>query len=241
MILTPKDIARFAYCPYLKYTNKKIKQVDYKFNLFEKCVISSIKAAEKSCLLKETDITPRKILSKWDSIWWPEAVKNKIPTKEIESYSFKASSLFVDYCKYDISGFLYPAIGIDIKSEVKVGQSILITTTDIVKINLNLPQKNMHIIGFGTIPLSIREVVLNPEIRAITYSLYNANNMDMAYTYICVREGHEKLLVTTSVLRQDEMKEIERSIKYTEEGIRRQIKTMNIWNCKECNQCQSLR
>jgi hypothetical protein len=83
-------------------------------------------------------------------------------------------------------------------------------------------------------------VALSPEVRATVYTLYNKYEVDMAYTYICIKANSNKVIVTSTVLRQDEMREIKKSILYTEEGIRRQVKTMNLWNCKECKQCQSL-
>lgn len=241
MILTPKDISAFVYCPYFKYTNKINGKFEIKFTLFEQCVINSIKLTEKHCLLHNSDISTRKILTRWDNIWWPSVSNNNINFKTAEEKSIKASMIFNDYCKYDISGYLYPTAGIDIESEINIGRSIIKTNADIIKVNLNLSQKNINLIGFGNTIKSTKEIILDPAIRTLLYSFSETGAKTLVYTYIYIKEDKEKILVTSSVLRQDDIEEIKNTLTYIEKGISNKVRYMNLHNCKECKQCQNLK
>lgn len=241
MRLTPRDISAFIYCPYFKYTSKKNKQIDSKLTIFEECVVQAIKNAEKHCLANSTDITPRKIISKWDNVWWPViAETNIIDFKQAQDLSVRASGIFVDYCKYDISGYLYPTAGVDIDSDILAGQSIIHTEADLVKVNLNIPSNNTHLVGFSNQVRSSRDVILDPAVRTLLYSFYSGREKTIAYTHICVREKFDKVLVTSAVLRHDDMDEVRKMIEHAEKGIRTGVRYMNQWNCQECKQCKSL-
>ena len=241
MILTPTDISKFIYCPYLLSANKTNDRFNSSLSLFEKCVIMAFKATELHCLINGTELYPKKIITQWDKIWWPLATKNGINISEIEKLSIRAASIFADYCKYDVS--IFATVGVDIESQLKIGNSILKTTADIIKVDTDLPYKNIYVIGFGNKPKTIREIILDPAIRTNLYAIYDYKPEEekvITYIYIRVQENQNKLLVTSSILRQDNIEEIRQMLNFVERGIRNKVKYMNLYNCEECKKCRDL-
>lgn len=239
MRLSPKDIAKYIYCPYLKYINKTNYILDNEFTIFEKCIIETIKQTESHCAIYNTRLYPRKFIKEWDKIWWPASAAKGINPKEAQKFSVKAAAIFTDYCKYDISSEQFPTVGINIPSEKLINNSILAAKADILKVNLGLKNKNIHLITFGNVSKTKLEIGLDPELRTLLYCFFSGEEITLTCSYIKISQKINKILVSSVVLRQDEMKDIENMIFHIKTGIRKQIKYQNIHNCKECQVCQS--
>jgi hypothetical protein len=240
--LIPEDISAFVFCPYLQQTHKQESRLD-RLSLFEQCIVETIQKTEQDCLLQNSDITPRKLLRRWDNIWWPITAKNKIDFKYSQTISISASNIFSDYCKYDISGYMYPTIGIGIESTLDLGHHILFAQADILKVNLTIKNKNIVILNFCNTKSITNEIVVDQGIQSVICSF--AKNIlpdgTINYTNVYINKNTSKLDITTAVFRQNDIDKIYKNIKYIEEGIYKGINYMNKWNCKECNKCQKFR
>ena len=239
MQLTPTDIARFLYCPLLP---KKSEYLVYKpRTMFESCVGEAIKEAERTSLLNETEIGPRKITKAWDNTWWPACAAHSIPFKEAQERTIKAGPYFLDYCKYDISDFLHPTVAINVDAQTPVGQSILHTHIDLVKVDLTMSEKNMMLIDFTKKGMKTFDVGLDPGIAATALSFYRGKGELIQYVVIEIDENIEKLFVTYSVFRPSDMENIKKMINYVENSIRRGVLYGDRWKCKECKACPSFK
>ena len=236
MYINSSDIACFLYCPYIrKYKNAK-EIVMPKPTLLQQAVGKAIRAAELNCMLKNSDLTPRKILRVWDKLWWPYVAENNIPMKDAKNVSVKASSIFSDYCKYDISDFTkYITIGSRILETKQLGNLTLESEIDVIKIDMTT-KKNINLIDFSRKSLTNREIVLDPEIRAKVYCFYQDKEEDIIYTHVSLN-SKDKLNISSVIFRPTDMEEIRKMILLAKTGIENNINYMNKWNCKECKQC----
>ena len=134
MLLTPLDIAAFHYCPYLFFNKKKESFFKKDSNLLEKNVIRAIKLAEESCVRVGSEVNPSKIIRKWDGFWWEEAISKELSISEADKYSIKAATIVSDYCKYDVSGYMYPVVGKDIYIQKEITKDIILhSSIDVLK------------------------------------------------------------------------------------------------------------
>lgn len=239
MLITPTDISKFAYCPF-GWNNKLSLPIEYRrFNIFQSSIVQSILEAEESCLLKESDINPRKILRKWDSLWWEKAGKNNISIKDAEKLSIDASLLFSDYCKYDITDYHYPTVGINIIREKYIESSIVKAKADLIKVNLAAKKRNFTIVSFGNKKISPEELYLNPYVWTII-NTFSLGNEDITYSYFGILDKQKTFYSTSIIFRVEEIKRINKYIKFFIGGIKKNIDYRNLTKCKECNQCQIL-
>jgi len=235
--VTPLDIACFQYC------SKTLEKQSYKekvipsLTFFEEHVRRAIIEAEKSLIFKDSDIDPRKILRKWDSIWWPAAVSSKMDMKEAQQYAVDASAKFSDYCRYDVSDYLHPTAAADIETTIKINTSCLTARIDLLKVNLSEKKRNITLVDFTRKNLTTRDIILDPAIRAIAYAFSLGKDETITYTCIDVCEELEKLSVSSAVFRTAELEEIRKMLIHTESGIRNKVQRLNRWQCKECNIC----
>jgi hypothetical protein len=202
-------------------------------------VIESIIETEKRCLLSDSEITPRKILRSWDKVWWPAAIENNIPPNEIKNKSLKASRIFTDYCKYDISGYMFPTVGTHITNQVGVGNSTLHSGVDIIKVNMNYTYRNINLVDFSMREMTEREIAIDTYIAAKAYSFYSHKEETVTYTHI--KPLKDKLFMSSAIFRPDQMIQIEKMIKHVVSGIESNIRYMNRWNCKECKLCRNFK
>jgi len=238
MILTPDDISSFLYCPLLP----KGTEVVYKKNtFFESCVGAAIKKAEQNTLLKDSTLNSKKIITAWDSIWWPACPTQGIDFKKAQDLTVKANKYFLDYCKYDISDFLYPTIAVDVEAQISIGSTVLKTHIDMIKVNLNMSDKNIVLIDFSKKQMSTVDIALDPGIRATALSFSRGKNETIIYMIIEVDNKRNKLFITQAVFRPKEIENIRRMIFYVEKAIREGILYGNRWQCKECRQCESFK
>jgi len=239
MIFTPNDIARYLYCPLLP--RKKEHLVYPAMSVFETCIGESIKQAEKSCLIKESELLPRKITKAWDDIWWPMVAANKINFKEAKAKTIKASPYFIDYCKYDISDHLHPTVGVDIETKIPIGQSILHSHIDLIKVDLTLQEKNMMLIDFSKKEMKTVDAGLDPGIAATALGLSRGAGESIQYVLVEIDEKKDKLFVTTSVFRPSDLDNIRNMILSIERNIRKNVVYGDRWKCKECQACPSFK
>ena len=238
MKLSSTDIFKFNFCPYL-YWNKKIPEnLDFKFNLFENKVIEAIVLAEKHSVLRNSTLETRKILRKWDYIWWPAATKNKISMKDAEKLSVKASCLFNDYCKYDISDIFYPTVSADVTFAKSLNRdSILEDNVKIIKTKLQSKKKSLLLVDFGSKNLSARELSLDFRIQTKAFLFSDGKEDEIIFAYVYINPKTNKTKITSVTFRSEDLKRIEKNINYIEAGILNKISFMNKWNCKDCKQC----
>lgn len=239
MQLTPTDIARFLYCPLLP---RKYDHLVYKpLTMFESCVGEAIKEAERACLINDTEINPRKINKAWDITWWPTCTSHGISFKEAQERTVEAGPYFLDYCKYDISDFLHPTVAVNVNTQVPIGQSILHTHIDLIKVDLTMNEKNMILIDFTKKDIRTSDVGLDPGIAATATSFYQGEGEVIKYVLVEVDENNKKLFITTAVFRPSDIKNIRKMIFYVENSIRKGVSYGDRWKCKECQACQSFK
>lgn len=238
MILTPIDIFKFNFCPYL-YRNKTLpEKIESPFTIFEETVANSIIAAEESSILKNSDLNTRKILRKWDYLWYPLATKNNISIKEADKFSIKAASIFTDYCKYDISDIFYPTIATNVKLEKELNRnSFLKSKLKIIKTNLKSKKKSLVLLNFGNKRQTTRELALDLRVQSSVYLLSDNKEDEITYIYIYIDSLNDKTDITSLVFRSKDMENIKININYIEAGIQNKIIFMNKWNCEVCRKC----
>jgi hypothetical protein len=234
MVLKPQDIARFSYCPMLP----KGTGLVYKKNTFlEYCIGKAIKKAEKNCLLKDSTLTSKKIINAWDNIWWPACSAKNINFKTAQEITVKASRFFLDYCKYDVSGFLYPTVGVDIESQLNIGGSILKTKIDLLKVDLTVSQKNIVLIDFTKKDLRSIDVALDPGIAATALSFYRGKGEVIRYMCMQIDEKKNKIFATSRIFRPKQLQQTRKQIKNIMTAINNGVIYGNRFNCTECKQC----
>jgi len=238
MYLTPLDIACYIYCPVLQRKGRTDK-IATKLTFTEENIRSAFIQGERNACLKDSIVSPRKLLSVWDKIWWPAiGEKGGISMKEANNISLIASSKFADYCKYDISDWMFPTAGVQAQSENYIGQSILKATVDVVKVDLDGKEKNTILINFDRKGLSLREAAMDPAIKATAYAFYSGKGETVTHMAIDLNENKNNIKITTSTFRPKIMEEIRKMLYHVEYGIRSGIYHVNPYKCQECKICQ---
>jgi hypothetical protein len=240
MRLTSKDFEVFSFCPYL-WANK-IKKIPLaeKFSPLEETVIQTIKKTELSCLLKDSEVTNRKLLRQWDNTWWPNAIKNKISLKEAQDISVRAAKIFTDYCKYEFTDLFHPTAGVDIEKEIQIGRSIVSNHIDLLKIDLNIKEKNLIIIEFGKETKTPKELALNLNLLSKIYSFYDSHKV-IKLIYMIIDSKKQKVKSKTILYRKEDFFRIKKTLNFIESGINKKVSYMNSYNCWRCNYCQVLK
>lgn len=241
MRITSSDILSFSYCPYSWKNKIKTPSSFRRFTTYEACVIKSILEAEKACLIQERLVDNRKINRKWDNIFWPKTAEIKMPMEEANKLSIKASMLFTDYCRYDFTNSDNPTVGVGFSSELYENEAILVSSADILKVDLSIKNNNLTVIGFGNKKLSQRELFVNPFVWLTISPLYTKQKETIKYIYVGILEGKENLYVATCQFRYEELLKIKKYIKYYCDGIKQNIDYMNLARCEECKQCSSFK
>jgi len=240
MYLNPLDIACYVYCPVLQQ-KRKPEIIAPKLTFTEKNLREAFIEAERNACLKDSIVSPRKLLSAWDKIWWPAvAEQGSLSMKEANKISLQASFKFTDYCKYDISDWMFPTAGVEAQSEIRIGQSILQATADIVKVDLNKNNNiNTVLINLNRKGLSLKSAATDPAIKAIAYAFYSGRGETITHISIDVSEDQKNIKVTTSTFRPEAMEGIRKMLYHVECGIRSGVYHINPYQCQECNVCQN--
>jgi len=166
---TPLDVATYAYCPIL-FKNKKFYNIEPKLTLTERTIKETIINGEGNACLKDSVVDNRKLMRVWEKIWWPRAAKENISILEAETISIKAIRKLSDYCKYEITDWLFPTAGVEVESSIKINNLILKAKANIVKVDLESKKINKVLITIGKRDLSISEAAIDPFIKALVYS-----------------------------------------------------------------------
>lgn len=206
---------------------------------FNECLVETIVETEKMCMLSDSDVTPRKLLRSWDKIWWPEAVSKEIPISKIKSESIRAARLLSDYCKYDLSGYMFPTVGIKIKNQRQIGNCTLHSGVDIVKVDLNNTDKNIVLVDFSMREMTEREIAIDMYNLAKVFSFYSNRGETVTYTHI--RPSMHKFFMSSAIFRPDQMNQINTMMNHIVSGISKNIRYMNRWNCQECKSCKTFK
>ena len=239
MYLDPLDIACYIYCPILQQKGKKDK-IATPLTFVEENIRLAFIEAERNACIKDSIVAPRKLLAAWEKIWWPAITQNKkISIKEAHNISLKASCKFADYCKYDISDWMFPTAGVQAESEVKIRGSVLHATADIVKVDLNKNNEiNTVLVNFNRKGLSLRQAATDPAIKATAYAFYSGRGEIITHISIDLDETKNNINVITSIFRPEAMEGIRKMLYYVEYGINAKLDYINSYMCKECKVCQ---
>jgi hypothetical protein len=240
LVITPKDISTYLFCPLLYFKGKQNKFYG-KLSFFEEKIKESFIAAEENALLLDSVVSVNRLVSAWDKIWWPEATKKKIKLSVSEKKSLIATQKFIDYCRYEMTDYLWPTIGTNIESQIKIGESILKCKTDLIKIDLESKNRSTVLVNFSNRSMDIREAAFDNAIRVLCYSFYSGRNEKVSHININIKEENPKIELSVSTFYPKDMKNIEKMIKHAENGIRNKISYMNWFACKECNECKQLK
>jgi hypothetical protein len=238
MYLEPLDIACYIYCPILQAkgrTDVITKPLTFTEEMIRKAFIE----AERNVCLKDSVVAPKKLLSAWDRIWWPAVAKKRhISVQKADAISLIAAHKFTDYCKYDISGWMYPTAGVEAVSDIKIGQSVLRTKADIVKVNLEEDKRNTVLINLDRRGLTLRQAAIDPAIKATAYAFYSGRGETITHISIDLDMHQDKIKVLTSTFRPQTMEGIRKMLYHVECGIRYNVQHPNPYACKECKVCQ---
>lgn len=238
MYLDPLDIACYVYCPLLQ-AKGRTDIISKPLTFSEEMIRQTFIEAEKNACLKDSIVAPRKFLAAWERLWWPAVAKKKhISLKKAEEISLVAAHKFADYCKYDISGWMFPTAGASVESEIRIGPSTLRAKADVIKVDLNKDNKNTVLINFDRKGLGLRAAAQDPAIRATAYAFYSGKGEVITHIAIDINDKHNNIEVTTSTFRPESMEGIRKMLYHVEYGIRSGAKHANPYLCKECKVCQ---
>jgi hypothetical protein len=206
-------------------------------NLYEQSLRDSFIKAEEDAIYKNTIVSTRRLTLAWDKVWWPATVKNNMKMTEAEKYTIKAAKSFIEYCSYEMTDHMWPSIGAGIVSEVRIGNSVLRSEADILKINLEDKNKNTVIVSFTNRELSVRDAAFDNMIKATIYPFYSHKKETIVHININISESKNKMTTRISRYLPEDIVEIEKMLLYAENGIRKEVKYMNSFACKECKVC----
>lgn len=232
------EIETFFYCPRLlrlKGTEKLLPRL----SAFEECLRDTFITTEQICLLKNSEITPRKLLRVWDKLWWPRLEKNNITFNEGQEFSVKASKKFTEYSKYDFTSILYPTVATLVNHSIEISGNFLLSSADVLKSNLTQTGKNITIIDFSRKDISLLDAANNIGIRALCLMFYQWKKETVEYISVDISGESDKLKIISSSFRQNDMEETKKMLSLITKGIKEGISYPNKHNCKECGECPS--
>jgi len=231
------DIASYIFCPVLQ-EKKRHDIIMPRLTFTERCVRSALIEGERNACLKDSVVTPRKLLRAWEGIWWPAATEKKLSMEEANEVSLHASCQFSDYCKYDMSDWTFPTVGVDIETEVNLGPVTLYTSADVVKADLSGNKPSTVLVSFTSRKLSLRQAATDPAIKAMAYAFHSGREENVVHISVDIDERSDKIKAVVSVFRPDDIKRIRIMLEQVARGIYSRNYYQNPWLCKECRVCQ---
>jgi len=238
--LTTEDIAAYIYCPLL-YKNLGHSVTSKPLTLLEESIRKTFIEGERAATLKDSIVSPKKFSLYWDNIWLPIAAANNISIKTSRRMSIDAIVKFADYCRYDISDWEFPSIGVEIQSNTKINNHIITASADIIKADFSTKHKATTIVNFTNRSLDLRQSAFDPIIRSIAYLFYSGRGEQVTHVNVNISEALEKLEMTTSTFYPKHMDQIRKMLYHVEGGISNQAFYPRSYSCKECNRCQNIK
>ena len=238
MRITSNDLLTFAYCPFLQ-SSGGINKLTPSLSAREFLLKDSILAAEQFALSQDSYVTPKKLGSKWEERWWVYAAKKKISIPDTEKYSVKISRKITDYCNYDISGPGYENIGIDINTELSLGNCIVDVKVDLLKAPLFKDTHTLYMIDFINRDLSRVDMVGDIEILTKIYTLKDLKR-PIVYINIDISESKRNLSTKACFFDLNDFEQIGRTLKFLADGIYKKVNYKCTWKCKDCKLCTSI-
>ena len=238
MYLTTKDIACYIFCPRLQQKQRK----DILFpplSMTEVYLRRAFVAAEAAAALKDNIVTSRKLLSAWEKLWWPAVANTQLDLKAADAASLKASYKFTDYCKYDISDWMFPTVGANVNLDMKIGSTVIKAHADVVKVDMHQDTPTTVLINFGTQDYNHLSAAADPVIKATAYAFYSGRNETIVHSAVNISDRRDKIKIVTSVFRPKVMDEIRKMLYYVSRGITAGTYFPNPSACKDCRVCQN--
>lgn len=239
MIITAEDILAYSYCPMLLKKHRK-DIVLPRLSLIEETLKEAFIDAEREACLKDSITDPRRILCAWEKIWWRKALENNIKLEDADKISLNISDRFSEYCRYNISDWTYPTVGVNINKNIQVNSAIVSVHADILKVNLEINDPNLVIINFSNRVLSPRLLSIDPYVLSTIYGFYSGEEKQIMYISININES-KKLSVTSSIYSNEEIKNTGIQFKNICTNIYNKNYYYNPFLCEGCKICQSPR
>lgn len=236
MIIKPKDIAAYAFCPMLYIKGRQDKFLP-SLTLFERNLRKSLIKGEETALLKDTIISVKKLIRAWDNEWWPDAMAHKMDMIIAKEKAVKATEKFIDYCNYEVTDYLWPTIGVNIESRVDLGGAMLVANADIIKVNLEEKKRNTVLLNFTKRNLSIRDAAFDNLIKATVYAFYSGKGENITHINININEDLKKIKMNISNFKEKDIDDIRKMIYHVKRGITSNTKYMNPIACEGCAIC----
>lgn len=196
----------------------------------------AILGAEQRALDQDSYVTSAKVGSVWEKLWWPYGARQGLSPTSIEDISVKSSRKIASYCSFDISGPGFETIGIDVKSEMSIGNCILAVEADLIKIPLFEETDTVTIIDFKRKYLSRVEAANDLGILANAYA-FKGLGRPITYIVVDISESNEEVKTSACFLDLETIEHVGRTLNYLAEGIYKGIDYQCTWLCKECNKC----
>jgi hypothetical protein len=231
------DIASYVFCPVLQ-EKKRYDIIIPKLTFAEHCIREAFIDGERNACLKDSVVTPRKLMRAWEGIWWPAATEKKLSMEEANEVSLRASCQFSDYCKYDMSDWDFPTVGVAVESEIKLGPVTLCVSADVVKADLSGKKPCTVVVNFSSRKLSLRQASIDPAIKAAVYAFYGDRDENVAHILVDINERSDKIKAVVSIFRPEDMKHIRAMLEHVARGIYSRNYYHNPGLCKECKVCQ---
>lgn len=236
MIITPKDIAAYTFCPILYYKKRQDKFLPH-LTLFERNLRQAFLLAEEQALLKDTIVSVQKLTRAWDNIWWPNAMVHKLDMVKARNTAMKATDRFIDYCNYELTDYLWPTVGVNVESSIDLGGATFVAKTDLVKVHLEKNKRNTVLLNFTSRKLSIRDAAFDNLIKSTAYAFYTGKGETITHLNVNINEDLKKIQMSISHFDKKDMEDIRKMIYYVKTGISSNVKYMNAKACEGCGVC----
>jgi CRISPR/Cas system-associated exonuclease Cas4 (RecB family) len=234
MTLTPLDIASYIYCPIL-YNNKRQDLLSKPLTFFESYIRAALIEGERDAMLRNTSVTPKRLMRAWDKVWWPAVAKKGLSMTKADKLTLKATEILTDYAQYDLSGYVYPTAGVYIGKTTPTIQA----TTDILKIHATAKEKNTVLVNFTRRKLDAYQSALDPAVKCTAYMFYMNNEEAVSHINAYIDTDKNKLKLTVSRFLPEDMEEIKKMLYHVEQGIASKVFYPNPYACKGCEGCKS--
>jgi hypothetical protein len=236
MIITPEQIDSYLYCPirYFDFKNPPREELD----IWRKKIKETILLTEKRVLMHDSFITVKKLINKWDDVWWSYAIENNVDVEKTKELSLKAAVKFTEYCRYDFSSDLFETMASDVYVDKEFSSDLVLRSRmDIVKRDLTDKSKHVYLINFEKVDR--QTIHTNLKIIARIYPFF-LGGTEIIY-YLSLDFGGKNLTLNKFVFRKEELDKYHSALYYLCRGIKSKTKYPNIYNCKECNLCTNFK